>query len=49
VIQYWIKGFYASRRIEKLHRYPAMLAKFSLDTPRSKERLAMYAAQRRRL
>ena len=35
--------------MKKLRRSPAMLAKFSLDTPRSNERFAMYAAQRRRL
>ena len=35
--------------MNKLRRSPAMLAKFSLNTPRSNERFAMYTTQRRRL
>jgi hypothetical protein len=35
--------------LKTLRRSPAMLARFSLDTPRSNERFAIYAAQRQRL
>ena len=44
-----INAIMRAAALKTLRRAPTMLARFSLDTPRSNARFAIYAAQRQRL